>query len=131
MTLAKTKLNCASFTRILWSNCPYKPESSGFARAKYQTFKRCFDFSVAALSLIFLSPLFLIIAVLIKIDSEGPIFFAQDRVGKDQTIFKMFKFRTMRSNAEVETGPVWAQEDDPRVTRLGRFLRQRRQGGTM
>lgn len=95
----------------------------GFARAKYCIFKRWFDFLVSGLSLAILSPLFLIIAVLIKIDSEGPVFFRQDRVGHQGRIFKMWKFRTMRNNAELETGPVWAEDEDPRITRIGRFLR--------
>ena len=95
-----------------------------FARRKFQRFKRLFDFLVASLGLILLSPLFLIVSLLIKIDSPGPAFFKQERVGKDGKIFKMWKFRTMRPNAELETGPVWAEEDDPRVTPLGRFLRK-------
>ncbi|UCC95999.1 MAG: sugar transferase [Candidatus Omnitrophota bacterium] len=96
----------------------------GFARTNYQVFKRCFDLLVASISLVILSPLFLIIGILIKIDSEGQVFLKQDRVGKDGEIFKMWKFRTMRNNAELETGPVWAQNDDPRVTRIGEFLRR-------
>jgi hypothetical protein len=96
----------------------------GFARTKYQLFKRCFDLVVSSLSILLLLPLFLIIAILIKIDSEGPVFFRQERFGKNRTIFKMWKFRTMRKNAELETGPVWAEDNDPRVTRLGQFLRR-------
>jgi hypothetical protein len=71
----------------------------GFARANYRLFKRCFDFIVAGVSLIVLSPLFLIIALLVKIDSSGPVFFKQDRVVEDGEIFKIWKFRTMRNNA--------------------------------
>lgn len=96
----------------------------GFIRARYQEFKRYFDFMVAGLSLMILSPLFLIIAILIKIDSEGPVFFKQGRVGQKGKTFKMWKFRTMRNDAELETGSVWAQEGDPRVTGIGRFLRR-------
>ncbi len=95
----------------------------GFARAKYQIFKRCFDVFTASLSLLVLSPLFLIIAVLVKIDSEGPVFFKQKRLGRKGKIFEMWKFRTMRKNAELETGPVWAEDGDPRVTKFGQFLR--------
>lgn len=94
------------------------------AMRKYQTLKRIFDFFIVTLGLILLSPLFLIIGLLIKIDSPGPVFFQQERLGKEGTIFKMWKFRTMRTDAESETGPVWAEEDDPRITRLGRFLRK-------
>ena len=94
-----------------------------FARRKFNQFKRLFDIAFASLSLILISPLFLIIAILIKFDSSGPVFFRQKRIGKDGRIFKMWKFRTMRKNAEMETGPVWADEGDPRVTNLGYFLR--------
>jgi lipopolysaccharide/colanic/teichoic acid biosynthesis glycosyltransferase len=96
----------------------------GFARRKYSFFKRCFDFSVAAGSLLVFSPLFLIIWFLVKIDSDGPVFFKQTRLGKDGKLFEIWKFRTMRNNAEFETGPVWTEDDDPRVTRIGQFLRK-------
>lgn len=96
----------------------------GFARRNYRVFKRCFDLIVSGLGLIILSPLFLIISILVKIDSEGPIFFGQKRIGERGMIFKIWKFRTMRNNAELETGPVWAQAQDPRVTKIGLFLRK-------
>lgn len=95
-----------------------------FARRKFAGFKRLFDFLVVSLSLVVLSPLMLIIAILIKFDSPGPVFFRQERVGRKGRIFKIWKFRTMRHNAEIETGPVWAVEDDPRITALGSFLRK-------
>lgn len=95
-----------------------------FARRRFQEFKRGFDFLAASVGLFLLSPLFLIVSILIKLDSPGPIFYRQKRVGKDEKIFNMWKFRTMRNNAELETGPVWAAEEDPRITRLGRFLRR-------
>lgn len=95
-----------------------------FTRRKYPALKRVFDFLAASLGLILLSPLFLIVSILLRIDSPGPVFFKQDRVGKDGKIFNMWKFRTMRVEAELETGPVWAAQDDPRITRLGRFLRK-------
>lgn len=93
-------------------------------RKKYTLFKRWFDFIVSLFGLIILSPLFLILALLIKMDSYGPIFFQQERVGEKGKLFKIWKFRTMRINAELETGPVWAQDNDPRITRLGNFLRK-------
>ncbi len=93
------------------------------ARRRYEIIKRGIDLVVSFVGLILLSPLFLIIGILIKIDSPGPVFFRQERVGKEGKIFKIWKFRTMRENAELETGPVWAEDDDPRITRIGRFLR--------
>ncbi len=95
-----------------------------FARKKFEQFKHLFDFLGASLGLLLLSPLFLIIAILIKFDSPGPVFFCQERLGKNGRIFKMWKFRTMRYKAEMETGPVWAAEQDPRITNLGKFLRK-------
>ncbi|MFO7918479.1 MAG: undecaprenyl-phosphate glucose phosphotransferase [Anaerolineae bacterium] len=86
--------------------------------------KRALDLTVSAGGLIFLSPLMLLIALLIKLDSKGPVFYAQERVGLDAKPFYMLKFRSMREDAEEETGPVWARADDPRCTRIGRFLRR-------
>ena len=96
----------------------------GVTRRQYHVFKRVFDVGLAIAGLIVLSPLFLIIALLVKIDSYGPVFFRQTRIGKDGKMFDIWKFRTMRSNAELETGPVWAQENDPRTTKIGSFLRK-------
>jgi len=84
--------------------------------------KRMMDIGGAALGLIVLSPLMLLVAVMIKLDSRGPVFYAQERMGLDAKPFSMLKFRSMRENAEA-TGPGWTVEDDPRITRLGRILR--------
>jgi lipopolysaccharide/colanic/teichoic acid biosynthesis glycosyltransferase len=65
-----------------------------------------------------------IIGVAIKVDSAGKIFYKQDRCGTGGKVFKIYKFRTMKSDAEKLTGPVWSQKDDPRITRVGRFLRR-------
>ena len=106
-------------------SCSFMSVFVHFLRKKFVTFKRVLDFLVASLGLIILSPLFFIISVIIKIDSPGPAFFnKQKRAGKDGQIFLIWKFRTMREDAEVGTGPVWAGEDDPRITKLGRFLRK-------
>jgi lipopolysaccharide/colanic/teichoic acid biosynthesis glycosyltransferase len=80
--------------------------------------------SVVTLSLVIIP--MAIVAILIKATSHGPVFYKQTRVGKNGDIFKLFKFRTMVNNAEEDTGPVWAQKDDSRVTPLGRFLRRTR-----
>ncbi len=71
-------------------------------------------------------PLIPIIAILIKLDSHGPVFLKQKRIGEKEKIFTLFKFRTMREDAEKETGVVWTQKDDPRITRVGKFLRKTR-----
>lgn len=90
----------------------------------YLVAKRSMDIFVSTVGLILLSPLLLVVAALVKIDSRGPVFFSQERVGKGGKLFKMHKFRTMVADAEKRTGPVWAAESDPRVTFIGRFLRK-------
>ena len=85
--------------------------------------KRLFDIIFSLIGLIILSPVFLVIAVLIKIASPGPIFFMGKRVGKNGKEFKMYKFRTMVENAENLGGPSTAS-DDPRLTKTGNFLKR-------
>ncbi len=97
--------------------------------------KRCFDLICAIISLILLSPVYLLIAILIKLDSPGSIFFKQDRIGLHSKKFKIWKFRTMVANAdklqlgleaknETKDGILFKVKDDPRITRLGKFLRR-------
>lgn len=85
--------------------------------------KRAFDVVAATLGLLVLAPFVPLIALAIYLDSPGPIFYAQERVGRGGRIFKIYKFRTMVPDAERGQA-VWAQEDDPRVTRVGRILRK-------
>lgn len=107
---------------------PFKYFSEEFIGDNYRSFtvkfsKRSFDVILALV----LSPLTLllsiVIAILIKLDSEGPVFFKQDRVGQGGKVFKMIKFRTMYVDAEAK-GPKFADKDDPRITRIGRILRK-------
>ncbi len=86
--------------------------------------KRLTDLVISITALILLSPLFLIIAIAIWRDSGRPIFFGQKRVGLNNGVFTMYKFRSMRVDAEETSGPVWATPEDPRRTRVGRFLRK-------
>jgi exopolysaccharide biosynthesis polyprenyl glycosylphosphotransferase len=86
-------------------------------------FKRVMDILISSIGLIVLAFLFPILALAIYVDSPGPIFYTQERVGKGGRIFRVFKFRSMIPNAE-ESGAVWAEEDDPRITRVGRLLRR-------
>ena len=86
--------------------------------------KRIFDLVLSVVGLVLLSPFLLLVALLIRIESKGPVFYSQTRVGLDGKPFPMLKFRSMRVDAEDETGPVWAKADDPRRTRLGSLLRQ-------
>jgi exopolysaccharide biosynthesis polyprenyl glycosylphosphotransferase len=86
--------------------------------------KRAFDLSSSGLFLVLLSPIMALLAGLVKLGSKGPVFYSQERVGYDGTTFKMYKFRSMRTDAEAASGPVWATESDPRRTRLGSFMRK-------
>jgi len=85
--------------------------------------KRAMDIVGATVGLILLSPLMLLIALLIKLDSPGPVFYVQERMGLDGRPFLMLKFRSMRADAEIE-GPGWTRPDDPRRTRVGALLRR-------
>jgi len=86
--------------------------------------KRTIDLVASAAVMVFLSPLMLLIALLVRLDSPGPVFYAQERMGLDAKPFQMLKFRSMRADAEERSGPVWATKDDPRKTRFGSFIRK-------
>ena len=86
--------------------------------------KRLIDIIGSGVGILLFSPLFIVIALLIKRSSKGPIFYLQKRVGEDRRRFAIIKFRTMIDKAEKSTGAVWAQENDPRKTRIGAFLRR-------
>lgn len=87
--------------------------------------KRFIDIFVSVVGLVITFPLLLVLAVMIRMDSRGPVLYAQERVGQYGRIFLLFKFRTMRTDAEA-AGPQWASQNDPRITRVGRFLRKTR-----
>ncbi len=86
--------------------------------------KRMFDLLVSLCGLLLLLPFAALVALLLKIDSRGPVFYRQARLGLDGRVFRMVKFRTMVRDAERATGPIWSPRDDPRVTRVGRVLRR-------
>jgi len=88
------------------------------------TVKRAIDVAGSLTALIALSPMMMLLSILIKLDSAGPVFFTQERMGLDGKRFMMFKFRSMRTDAETDTGPVWTTADDSRRTRLGTFIRR-------
>lgn len=88
--------------------------------------KRILDISISFVILIVSIPLSLVIALAIRLDSKGPVFYMQERVGKNGKIFRIIKFRSMIPDAEKFSGPVWATKNDPRVTRVGRVLRKLR-----
>ena len=86
--------------------------------------KRFMDCFFAGIALIISSPVMFMVAALIKLDSNGPIFFVQERVGNDGRKFNIYKFRSMIDQAEKDTGPKWATANDPRTTHVGRFIRK-------
>ena len=85
--------------------------------------KRFFDFTISLIVLTVFSPLFLILGILIKKDSEGPVFYRQERIGKNGKPFRIFKFRTMVNNAD-KSGVTSTKEDDVRITKMGKFIRK-------
>ena len=85
--------------------------------------KRLFDITLSSLGLIGSTPLWILFSLAIMIEDGLPVFYYQERVGRDGRIFRVIKFRSMIKNAEAETGPVQAVEHDPRVTKMGRILR--------
>jgi sugar transferase (PEP-CTERM system associated) len=88
--------------------------------------RRIVSFAIAAVALAFCLPVIPIVAAAVKLSSKGPLLFRQQRVGRRGQVFTLYKFRSMRQDAEAQTGAVWAGKDDPRVTRVGRFLRRTR-----
>ena len=101
--------------------------SEGFHKSPVQrVLKRSADIFLSLVLLVLLSPLMAVVAVLIKLDSQGPIIFSQQRAGMGRHKFQIYKFRSMVQNAETSTGPVWAGEDDPRITRIGKKIRRLR-----
>ena len=89
-------------------------------------FRRIIDCTLAFIMLILLLPLFVITSIIIKLESNGPIFYSQQRYGKNSRIFAVHKFRSMVQDAEQKSGPVWAQRGDPRITRIGQIMRKTR-----
>jgi len=87
-------------------------------------YKRAASVVVSVLGLLISLPLIPFIVLAIKLTSPGLVFYRQRRVGRNGVVFDCYKFRTMRANAEADTGPTWAGDDDPRITPVGRFLRR-------
>lgn len=100
----------------------------------YQFVKRAVDIVCSLIGLLVLMPILLLVAIIVKVESKGPIIFSQDRVGKHGKVFKMYKFRSMVVNAEEikeqlfnkneSTGPMFKIKNDPRITEVGKFIRK-------
>ena len=109
------------------------PESSGQKNVNESIvvrdgYKRVFDLALIIIAYILLFPLWVIVWILVPLaiwlEDRGPVFYAQERVGRRGKHFKVLKFRTMIQDAESHTGQVWAAEDDPRLTNVGKTLRR-------
>ena len=99
--------------------------SEGFYKTGTRRFiKRGVDLTISLTMLILFSPLIIVTAILIKIDSTGPVLFFQERIGKNKKPYMVYKFRSMVENAERLSGPVWALDNDKRITRVGRVIRK-------
>ncbi len=115
---------CLEFINGSW--IVHQQSMQGQVGRAYLHVKRFFDIVGSSILLLILLPLSLLIAILIKIDSRGPVLFIQQRLGRHKSPFNCLKFRSMIVGAEKETGPVWAGERDSRVTRVGGFIRKAR-----
>ncbi|QOR62935.1 exopolysaccharide biosynthesis polyprenyl glycosylphosphotransferase [Sulfurovum indicum] len=111
------------------------PDLSLVTHRVYPYFKRAVDIIVASIAILLLSPVMLTVAMLIKAESRGPVLFSQKRVGRDGKVFSMYKFRSMVQNAEAlkkelaaanesKDGVIFKMKDDPRITKVGKFIRK-------
>lgn len=101
--------------------------SEGFSKSRaLLSAKRAFDIASAVIGLILAAPIMAVVALLTKVTSPGPMLYHQERVGLNGAVFTVHKFRTMAIDAEAKTGPVWSTANDPRITKLGNFLRKTR-----
>jgi sugar transferase (PEP-CTERM system associated) len=99
--------------------------SDGFRKSTFRLLlKRVIDLLLSLIMMVLFSPLIAIVSVLIKVNSKGPVIYSQKRVGKKERIFRIHKFRSMVCDAEKTCGPIWAEREDERVTRVGRIIRK-------
>jgi exopolysaccharide biosynthesis polyprenyl glycosylphosphotransferase len=94
--------------------------------AGFMALRRLISVSLALTGLLLILPVIPLVVLAIKLDSRGPVFYKQQRVGRNNIPFYVYKFRTMTQDAEAKTGAVWAGANDPRITRIGKFLRSSR-----
>jgi sugar transferase (PEP-CTERM system associated) len=99
--------------------------SEGFYKSRTRRFlKRIMDLMLSVVLLILLLPVIITTAILIKIDSKGPVIFSQERLGENKKTYLIYKFRSMFLDAEKQSGPTWAKDNDHRITRVGKYIRQ-------
>jgi lipopolysaccharide/colanic/teichoic acid biosynthesis glycosyltransferase len=93
-------------------------------KSGYRLLKPLLDRIISIIGLIIVSPVIFAVGLIIKLTSPGPVFYTQERAGKNDRLFKIIKFRTMRIDAVSQGGPVWARKNDSRITTFGKFLRK-------
>lgn len=120
------ELACKNTGFLLVDDIPMQRVTRMLLTAEQRVLKRILDIAVVVTALIILSPVMLITAVMIKLDSKGPVLYSQERVGLYGKTFFVHKFRSMKQDAEAKCGPVLAAEGDPRITKFGRFMRATR-----
>ena len=114
------------YLRDLRSSYLIFSDGFSFRRPLSGALKRALDATVAGIGLVLVSPVMALTAALVRLESKGPIFFKQERVGQDGRNFMVLKFRSMRDRAEAESGPCFTADGDARITRVGRFIRKTR-----
>jgi len=119
MNLLQEKINGNASPRLLGTFVGRRSDFDEFLM-------RMLDIVVSLVIFIVFWPVMLLVSLLVKVTSHGSVFYKQQRVGKDGKMFTLYKFRTMVEDAEKEIGPVWAKQNDPRITKVGRFLRRTR-----
>ncbi len=123
---SKLEKETTSYIALVETFKPINFKEISDKKNEYESFRRCFDLVFSICLLILTAPLSIMVAILVKLSSPGPVLHKQQRLTLNGKRFTMYKFRTMRKNAENLTGAVWAKKMDPRVTKLGRLLRKTR-----
>lgn len=117
------EMACKNTSLIIADDIPMQRITRLLLTAEQRILKRMLDIAVSIPAIIILLPLMALIAIAIKADSKGPVIYSQERVGQYGKTFKVYKFRSMKQDAEAQSGPVLAKEGDSRVTKVGRFIR--------
>lgn len=120
------EMACKNTSLIIADDIPMQRITRLLLTAEQKILKRMLDVAVSIPAIIILLPLMALTAVAIKADSKGPVIYSQERVGQYGKTFKVYKFRSMKQNAEAQSGPVLAKEGDSRITKVGRFIRATR-----
>ena len=120
------EMACKNTSLIIADDIPMQRITRLLLTAEQKILKRMLDIAVSIPAIVILLPLMAVTVIAIKADSKGPVIYSQERVGQYGKNFKVYKFRSMRQDAEAQSGPVLAKEGDSRITKVGRFIRATR-----